>query len=131
MYIQVYSKYKLDTFCVAVHPRSSVDCVSDEAVARELVSYDSSDDGAFVQGQFSETINQVSLKSFTCVGPSFKLNSSPWQIGPAELVHCWKTVELLNFMTVISVEENTFVPHLQSHVADLLCMPVAVAPGQT
>ena len=118
---------------MAVHPRSSVDRVSDEAVARELVSYDSSDDGAlsFVQGQLCETINQVSLKSFTCMGPSFKLNSSPWQIGPAELVHCWKTVELLNFMIVISAEENTFVPHLQSHVADLFCMPVTVAPGQT
>ena len=37
-YLSVY------TFGVAVHPRSSVDRVSDEAVAGELVSYDSGDD---------------------------------------------------------------------------------------
>ena len=50
IHICPYLKFipKLDTFCVAVHPRSSVDRVSDEAVARELVSYDSSDDGALL-----------------------------------------------------------------------------------
>ena len=36
--------FTLYTFGVAVHPRSSVDRVSDEAVAGELVSYDSGDD---------------------------------------------------------------------------------------
>ena len=49
------------TFGVAVHPRGSVDCVSDEAVPGELVSYDSSNDRALC---FRKVVNLVNERDW-------------------------------------------------------------------
>ena len=73
-YLYVY------TFGVAVHPRSSVDRVSDEAVAGELVSYDSGDDRSLSLEQYVSFADYHNMLTFiSCNGyvPTVTISNVP------------------------------------------------------